>query len=91
MNNFEIQKYYQKSPKFEDVYLLINLNTVKDGLYMVNLYEYKSIGTSWIAIYINSNIVTDFASFSVEQIPKEIKKSQLTIKILLKYFQNTSL
>ena len=49
---------------------------------MVNLYEYKSIGTSWIAIYINSNIVTDFASFSVEKIPKEIKKSQLTIKIL---------
>ena len=41
---------------------------------MINLDEYKSIGTHWIALYVNAKTVTYFDSFGVEHIPKEIKK-----------------
>ena len=37
------------------------------------LDEYKSIGTHWIALYVNGDNVTYFDSFRVEYIPKEIK------------------
>ena len=70
--NFEIQKYYQNEAKFKGVYLLNNLpNFVKD---VVNLDEYKSIETHWIALYTNDNSVTYFDSFGVENIPEEIKR-----------------
>ena len=38
--------------------------------YVINLDEYKSIGTHWIAFYVNDNTVTYSDSFGVEQIPK---------------------
>ena len=38
----------------------------------MNLDEYESIGTHWIAMYVNDNNVTYFVSFGVENIPKEI-------------------
>ena len=41
---------------------------------MINLDEYKSIGTHWIALYVNAKTVTYFDSFGVEYIPKEIRK-----------------
>ena len=41
---------------------------------MINLDEYESIGTQWIALYVNDNYVTYFDSFEVKHIPKEIKK-----------------
>ena len=41
---------------------------------MINLNDYKSIGTHWIALYVNAKTVTYFDSFGVEHIPKEIKK-----------------
>ena len=36
--------------------------------------EYKSIGTHWIALYVNGNNVTYFDSLGVENIPKETKR-----------------
>ena len=39
---------------------------------VLNLDEYKSIGTHWIALYVNGNNVTNFDSFGVEHIPKKI-------------------
>ena len=42
---FETQKYYQKEPKFNGVYSRNNLPKIKDGAYVINLEEYKSIGT----------------------------------------------
>ena len=36
--------------------------------------EYKSVGTYWIALYVNSNIEVCFDTFGAEHIPKEIKK-----------------
>ena len=74
LTNFEIQKYYQNEPKFNGVYSRNNLPKLKDGGYVINLDEYESIGTHWIALYINDNNVTYFNSFGVEHIPKEIRK-----------------
>ena len=82
LTNFEIQKYYQNDaqltsknkPKFNGVYSRNNLPKIKDGAYVINLDEYESVGTHWIALYINDNNVTYFNSFRVEHIPKEIKK-----------------
>ena len=46
---------------------------IKDGAYVINLDEYSDIGTHWVALYLNNSNVTDFDSFGVEHIPKEIK------------------
>ena len=45
-----------------------------NGAYVTNLHEYESIGTYWIALYINTDNVTCLHSFGVEHIPKIIKK-----------------
>ena len=42
--------------------------------YIINPDEYESIGTHWIALYVNAENVTYFDSFGVEHIQKEIKK-----------------
>ena len=46
---------------------------MKDGAYIVNLNECKSVGTSWITLYANVNSVGYFDSY-VEHISEEIKK-----------------
>ena len=43
--NFEIQKYYQNESKFIGVYSRNDLPKIKGGTYVINLDEYKSIGT----------------------------------------------
>ena len=82
-NYFEIQKYHQNEPKF-DVFIQ-DIIYLKDGAYIIDLDEYKSIGTHWIALYVNAKNETYFDSFGVEQIPKEIKKF-IEIKILQRIF-----
>ena len=74
LTNFEMQKYYQHEPKFNDVYSRNNLPKIEDGAYAINLDEYKSIGIPWIAFYVNAENVTCFDGVGVEHIPKEIKK-----------------
>ena len=75
LTNFEIQKYYQNELKFNGVYSTNNLPKIKDGEYVIiNLDEYKSIGTYWIALHVNANNIVYFDSFRVEHIPKEIEK-----------------
>ena len=73
LTNFEIQKYYENEPKFNGAYSRDNLAEIKDGAYVINLYEYSSFGTHWVALYVRNNDVTYFDSFGVEHIPKEIK------------------
>ena len=70
LTNSEIQKYYQNETKFIDVYSRINLSKIKDGTYIENLDEYESIGTHWIALYVNIERVAHFHNFRVENIPK---------------------
>ena len=36
---------------------------MKDGVYVISLDEYKSIGTHWIALHMNDDNVTYFDSF----------------------------
>ena len=51
-----------------------NLPKIKDGAYVISLDEYESIGTHWIALYVNAENLTYFDSFGFEHIPKEIRK-----------------
>ena len=72
MTNFEIQRFYQDELKFNDGYSRNNLSNIKDRTYIINLDEYELMGTHWIAWYVNSENATNFDSFGVEHIPKEI-------------------
>ena len=81
LTNFEIQKYYENEPKFNGVYSRDNLTKIKDGAYIISLGEYSDIVTNWVALCVHNDNVTYFDSFGVENIPKEIKKRLLTIKI----------
>ena len=47
---------------------------MKNGAYLVNLDDCRSIGTRWIVFYPNGNSVTKFDSFCVENISEEIKR-----------------
>ena len=51
-----------------------NNNNNINGAYVINLDEYRNIGTHWIALYVNNKTITYFDSFVVEHIPKEIIK-----------------
>ena len=65
MHNFqETIKQFKK--KFKKKFKK-QLPKIIDGAYVIDL---KSIGTHWIALYVNDNNVTYFDSFSVEHIPK---------------------
>ena len=74
LTNFEIQKCYQGEPKFNGVYSRNNLTKIKDGAFVINLDECESIGTHYIALYVNVDNIVYFDSFGVEHILKEIKK-----------------
>ena len=79
LTNFEIAEYYQIEPKFNGVYSRNNVPKIKDGAYVINLDEFKSIETHGIALYVTGNNgsasydVTYFDSFGVEHLPIEIK------------------
>ena len=62
LNNSEIQKYYQKDSKFKGFYSRNNIPKINDGAYAVIIDQYKSIGTHWIALYVNGDNVTYFLS-----------------------------
>ena len=42
------------------------------GAYMINLDEYESIGTHWIALYTDDTNVTYFDNFGVEYIRRKV-------------------
>ena len=50
------------------------LPKIKERVFVINLDEYKSIGTHWIALYMNAENLIYFDSFGVEYSPKETKK-----------------
>ena len=71
LRNFKTQKYYQNEPKFIGFYLRNNLPEMKDKAYVINLDEFKSIETHWIALYVNDNNVTYFDNFEVNIFQKK--------------------
>ena len=70
--NFESQRFYQNWHKFNGVYSRNKLPEIKDGPSRINLDEFKTIWTRWIALYMNGNNMINFDSFGVKHIPKEI-------------------
>ena len=78
LTNFAIQTCYQNEPKFNCFYSMNSLPIIKNGPCVINLEEFKSIGTHWIALYVNFNKrrapydAIFFDSFWVEHVPKEI-------------------
>ena len=80
LTNFGIQEYYQNEPRFNGVFSRDNLpnnsnnNNIKNGAYVINLDEYRNIGTHWAALYVNNKTIIYFDSFGVEHIPREIMK-----------------
>ena len=46
---------YQNKPKYNGFYSRNNLPKIKDGAYIINLDEFKSIRTHLIAFYVNGN------------------------------------
>ena len=82
LTNFEIQKYCKNEPKFNSGYSRNNLPKIKDGTYIINFREFKSIGTHWITLYVKNENARYFDSFGVENIPKEIRKSIINENIV---------
>ena len=78
LTNFEIQKCYQNEPKINGFYWRNNLPKIKDGAYVINLDEVKSVRTHETALYVNRNNSTYFDSFEVEHIPKETKETKIS-------------
>ena len=79
---YEIQKYHQNELKFNGVYSKNNLPKVKDGAYVINLDEGKSIEISWIALYLNDN-----NSFGAEYISKKIKRFKRNKNIITNIYR----
>ena len=107
LTNFEIQVYYQNEPRFNGVFSRDNLPSAirshelgsagKNGAYVINLDEYRDIGTHWVALYVNTagtsskernnKTVIYFDSFGVEHIPKEIIKFIGNKKVITSIFR----
>ena len=47
---------------------------MKDGANVMNLDEYKDLGTHWIPLHLLNNELIFLYSFGVENIPKKIQK-----------------
>ena len=60
LTNFKIQKYCQKTPKFNGFYSRCNLPKIEDGPYIVNLDDCKLVRTHWIAIFLKNDVGTYF-------------------------------
>ena len=73
LRNFEMQNYWQIEPIWNGVFSGNDLLKIKDGGYLRNLDEFKSIGIHWIAIYTSVNNILYLDRYGVENIPKEIK------------------
>ena len=83
LTNFEIQKYYQNERKFNDFYSRNIFCKIKDGAYVINLDEYESIVTQWIALYVNAK--NTLIVLELNRFQKKLENS-LEIKTLQQMF-----
>ena len=74
----ELARIFNASSSFNKFWN--NLPKIEHGADVMNLEEFTSSGTYWIALYVNGNSkrasydAVYFGSFGAEHIPKEIKK-----------------
>ena len=88
LTNIKMQKYYKNEPRFNGVFSRNNLfKKIKDGAYIINLDEYKDVGTHWIALFCKKmKLLISIAL--VLNISLEKLKNLLEIKIeKLNFFQ----
>ena len=88
LTNFEIQKYYENEPRFNGVFSRDNISKkIKDGACLINLDEYKYVGTHSIALFCNRSQIIHFNSLGVEHVPEEIKEFIGNKKIIANIFR----
>ena len=69
LTKFEISNIFKMNQNLM-VYLRNNLSK-KNGVYTINLDEYKTIGIHWIALYVIDDNVTYFDIFRAEYLLKK--------------------
>ena len=57
-----------------NVNLMVFIQEIIYEAYVMNPHEYKSIGTHWIAVYVNANDIVYFNTFPVDHIAEGTKK-----------------
>ena len=87
LTNFEIQKYYENESTFNGVYSRNNLPKIIHGAYIINLDEYESVETHWIALYANDNNVTYFDIALEFNILQKKLENSLEIKIYQRFIE----
>ena len=65
---------FRKVKYYDSVYSRNNLPKIKDGAYVINLDEYRSIRNHWIALYVNVDNVTYFGVLNIFQ--EKLKNSR---------------
>ena len=55
LTKFEIQNFYQNETKFNGANSRNNIPKIKHEAAVINLQEYESIWTHWIALHVNGN------------------------------------
>ena len=82
LTTFEIQKYHQNEPKFNSVYSRSNLPKIKDeACVILNFDECISVGTHWIALYVNGDNVSYFLTVLELKMFQKKSKSSTEAKI----------
>ena len=70
-----MQKYYRNEMNFNGVYSRNSLPRIRDGTYAINHYEYKSIRTHWMALYVNGNNIIYLIALELSIFQKKLKNS----------------
>ena len=65
----------------------ICLKYIEWGIRNINIYEYKGVGTHWIALFCNRSETVYFNSFGIEHVPEKIKEFVWNKKIKANIFR----
>ena len=88
LTSISIQRQYQNKTKFKGVYSWINLpKIIRDGAYVVNLVEHKSIGTYWVAFYVDDNTTTFIDSYGVEHTLGKMKTFSVNENVMANVYR----
>ena len=72
MSNIAINKYFNYERRFDGVFLRDNLSRKKEGEYFINLDDKQIKETHWLSVLIDRNAAVYFASFQLEDAPKDV-------------------
>ena len=88
LTSISIQRQYQNKTKFKGVYSWINLlKIIRDGAYVANLVEHKSIGTYWVAFCVDDNTTTFIDSYGVEHILGKMKTFSVNENVMANVYR----